>query len=106
MDMLQQGGELITMTGEELSAGGETGTAALLASASTGGDTTTHQIVTETPQVIKSSLGQFVVLQQNQVSQKTMYIYAFNKKQTNVIYYIHPNHTEVIVTLASHLPNS
>ncbi|XP_042882211.1 protein lin-54 homolog isoform X3 [Penaeus japonicus] len=68
MDMLQQGGELITMTGEELSAGGETGTAALLASASTGGDTTTHQIVTETPQVIKSSLGQFVVLQQNQNS--------------------------------------
>ncbi|XP_027231035.1 protein lin-54 homolog isoform X3 [Penaeus vannamei] len=68
MDMLQQGGELITMTGEELSAGGESGTAALLASASTGGDTTTHQIVTETPQVIKSSLGQFVVLQQNQNS--------------------------------------
>ncbi|XP_037794128.1 uncharacterized protein LOC119589603 [Penaeus monodon] len=34
----------------------------------TGGDTTTHQIVTETPQVIKSSLGQFVVLQQNQNS--------------------------------------
>lgn len=84
MDMLQQGGELITMTGEELSAGGESGTAALLASASTGGDTTTHQIVTETPQVIKSSLGQFVVLQQNQVCLETIYMHDFNKIQTNV----------------------
>ncbi|XP_071525010.1 protein lin-54 homolog isoform X3 [Panulirus ornatus] len=68
MDMLQQGSELITMTGEELSASGEAGTAALLAAVSSGGDTASHQIVSETPQVIKSSLGQFVVLQQNQNS--------------------------------------
>ncbi|XP_042213705.1 protein lin-54 homolog isoform X2 [Homarus americanus] len=68
MEMLQQGSELITMTGEDLSAGGEAGTAALLAAVSSEGDTTSHQIVTDTPQVIKSNLAQFVVLQQNQNS--------------------------------------
>ncbi|XP_053637490.1 protein lin-54 homolog isoform X3 [Cherax quadricarinatus] len=66
MDMLQQGSELITMAGEELSAGGEAGTAAVLAAVSSEGDNNSHQIVTEAPQVIKGNLGQFVVLQQNQ----------------------------------------
>ncbi|XP_045584200.1 protein lin-54 homolog isoform X1 [Procambarus clarkii] len=65
MEMLQQGSELITMTGEELS-GGDGGTTAVLATVSSDGDNTSHQIVTDAPQIIKSSLGQFVVLQQNQ----------------------------------------
>ena len=67
--MLQQGGDLIAMGGEELTATTDTSTAALLATASTGSsEASTHQLVSETPQLIKSSLGQFVVLQQNQVS--------------------------------------
>lgn len=71
--MLQQGSELITMTGEELS-GGDGGTTAVLATVSSDGDNTSHQIVTDAPQIIKSSLGQFVVLQQNQVSAKVLYV--------------------------------
>ncbi|MPC26917.1 hypothetical protein E2C01_020068 [Portunus trituberculatus] len=65
MDMLQQGGELISMAGEMSSGGEAATTSALLASVSSG-DSSSTQMVSETPQLIKSSLGQFVVLQQNQ----------------------------------------
>ncbi|KAK7077382.1 hypothetical protein SK128_005932, partial [Halocaridina rubra] len=67
MEMLQQGGDLIAMGGEELTTTSGTSTATLLATASTvSPDTSTHHI--ETPQILKSNLGQFVVLQQNQNS--------------------------------------
>ncbi|KAK8373216.1 hypothetical protein O3P69_015544 [Scylla paramamosain] len=66
MDMLQQGGELIGMAGEEMSTGGEAATTSALLASVSSGDSSSSQIVSETPQLIKSSLGQFVVLQQNQ----------------------------------------
>ncbi|KAK8371693.1 hypothetical protein O3P69_009673 [Scylla paramamosain] len=66
MDMLQQGGELIGMAGE-MSTGGEAATTSALLASVSSGDSSSSQIVSETPQLIKSSLGQFVVLQQNQV---------------------------------------
>ncbi|XP_063865476.1 protein lin-54 homolog isoform X5 [Scylla paramamosain] len=65
MDMLQQGGELIGMAGE-MSTGGEAATTSALLASVSSGDSSSSQIVSETPQLIKSSLGQFVVLQQNQ----------------------------------------
>lgn len=65
--MLQQGGELIGMAGEELSSGGEAATTSALLASVSSGDSSSSQMVSETPQLIKSSLGQFVVLQQNQV---------------------------------------
>lgn len=70
MDMLQGSGELMSMAGEELSSGGEATTASALLAAVSSGDSsssTSSQIVSDSPQLIKSSLGQFVVLQQNQV---------------------------------------
>lgn len=67
MDMLQQGGELIGMAGEEMSSGGEAATTSALLASVSSGDSSSSQMVSETPQLIKSSLGQFVVLQQNQV---------------------------------------
>ncbi|XP_068228986.1 protein lin-54 homolog isoform X2 [Palaemon carinicauda] len=69
IEMLHPGGNLIAMGGEELTTTADTSTAALLATASTGSsEGSAHQIVSEGPQLIKSSLGQFVVLQQNQNS--------------------------------------
>lgn len=68
--MLQGSGELMSMAGEELATGGEgTTTSALLAAVSSGNSSSSSssQIVSEAPQLIKS-LGQFVVLQQNQVN--------------------------------------
>ncbi|XP_064113891.1 protein lin-54 homolog isoform X2 [Macrobrachium nipponense] len=69
IEMLHPGGNLIAMGGEELTTTADTSTAALLASASTGSsEGSAQQIVADSPQLIKSSLGQFVVLQQNQNS--------------------------------------
>ena len=71
MEMLQQGGELIGMAGEEMSSGGEAAAASALLASVSSGDSSSSQMVSETPQLIKSSLGQFVVLQQNQVREFT-----------------------------------
>ncbi|CAL4139243.1 unnamed protein product, partial [Meganyctiphanes norvegica] len=60
IDMLNQGGELLSMTTAD-----KLGEGALLAVTSSEGSAT-HQILTDTPQILKSNLGQFVVLQQNQ----------------------------------------
>lgn len=71
--MLQGSEGLMGMAGEELSSGGEVSTTSALLSAVSSGDSSSSsssQIV-DSPQLIKSSLGQFVVLQQNQVERRS-----------------------------------
>lgn len=59
---------LMAMAEEGLGGGSDVpSTAALLAAVTSSADTSSPQILAENTQVIKSNLGQFVVLQQNQV---------------------------------------
>ncbi|KAK3854700.1 hypothetical protein Pcinc_038830 [Petrolisthes cinctipes] len=63
MDM---GSDLMSMADEGLGGGGDVPSTAALLAAVSSADTSSPQILTENTHVIKSNLGQFVVLQQNQ----------------------------------------